>query len=74
MPRGANRVTSMAIAPTYIGLDLTDPGLDWAAAGRTFGVPTVRVNDCAELASIVAAAPERDGPLLVEVPVKGHGS
>jgi benzoylformate decarboxylase len=56
----------------YVGLDLRDPALDWAGAGRFFGVPTVRVSDCDELAATVASVPSLIGPLLVEVPVTGH--
>jgi len=56
----------------YVGLDLRDPALDWIAAGRAFGVETVRVGGCADLADAVATVGTRDAPLLVDVPVRGH--
>jgi benzoylformate decarboxylase len=57
---------------SYVGLDLRDPALDWAAAGRAFGVSTVRAGSCAELADVVAEVKTLAAPLLVDVPVRGH--
>ncbi len=56
----------------YPGLDLTPPVLDWAAAARFLGVESVRVGSADELRDVVATAAELDGPLLIDVPVRGH--
>jgi len=56
----------------YVGLDLTPPGLDWAAAGQLFGLPTRRVESTDELAEVAAGAASLSGPLLVEVPITAH--
>jgi len=56
----------------YVGLDLRDPALDWVAAGQAFGVRAVRVGSCDELADVVSTLRSLDGPLLVDVPVRGH--
>jgi benzoylformate decarboxylase len=58
----------------YLGLDLRDPPLDWAAAGRLFGIATARPADSAELASLVASSATLDAPLLVDVPITAHGA
>ncbi|MEV5412501.1 thiamine pyrophosphate-binding protein [Thermopolyspora sp. NPDC052614] len=46
--------------------------LPFTAAAEFFGVPAVRTADPDELAELVAKAPQRDGPLLIDVPVTGH--
>jgi len=56
----------------YPGLDLTEPAIDWQAAGRAFGVATARADDETTLADTVASLGDLDGPLLLEVPVAGH--
>jgi len=68
-----HRTSRSADRQRYVGLDLTDPPLDWMAAGQLFGVPAVRAGGCAELAEFVATAGELTGPLLIEAPVTGHG-
>lgn len=57
----------------YVGLDLRSPALDWAAAGRTFGVATTTVTSPEQLTELAAASASRHEPLLVHVPVSGHG-
>ncbi|MDX2811420.1 thiamine pyrophosphate-binding protein [Streptomyces sp. PA03-5A] len=52
------------------GLDLGE--LDWRLAARFFGIPAVRADGTEELARTVAAVGGLDGPLLVEVPLRGH--
>jgi benzoylformate decarboxylase len=54
----------------YPGLDLGE--LDWRLAARFFGIPAIRVDGTEELAEAVAGVPALDGPLLVEVPLRGH--
>jgi acetolactate synthase-1/2/3 large subunit len=47
--------------------DLTHPVIDWAGLGRSFGVPSVRVETNAELASALARSLAEPGPNLIEV-------
>jgi benzoylformate decarboxylase len=60
-------------AHRYVGLDLRPPDLDWSAAGRLFGVPVAEPAGTADLAELARGCAGRDGPLLVHVPVTGHG-
>src|SRR6266540_2750102 len=57
----------------YVGLDLQPPALDWVAAAHCFGIPALRVAGPADLRDAVAGIAALDGPLLVEVPITGHG-
>ncbi|MFC7326967.1 thiamine pyrophosphate-binding protein [Marinactinospora rubrisoli] len=66
---GASRRTGR-----YVGLDLSPPHLDFRRAAEFFGIASVRVTDAGRLAAAVAAGLASDGPLLVDVPVTGHGS
>ena len=56
---------------SYLGLDF--PGLDWQAAARLFGVAATRIEDAGSLRAVISDAGRQTGPLLVEVPVTGHG-
>jgi benzoylformate decarboxylase len=56
--------------PRYVGLDLGE--LDWRLAAQFFGVPAGRVRDTEELGEAVATVAALEGPLLVEVPLRGH--
>jgi benzoylformate decarboxylase len=56
----------------HVGLDLHPPHLDWAAAGRLFGIATARIDSAAQLAEVVGDVAALDGPLLVDVPVTGY--
>jgi benzoylformate decarboxylase len=53
----------------YIGLDLTDPALDWSGAGTLFGISVVRPTSTTHLADIVAGVATLTGPLLIDVPM-----
>ncbi|MBB5803231.1 benzoylformate decarboxylase [Saccharothrix ecbatanensis] len=59
-------------AGRYPGLDLGE--LDFTKAGDFFGIPSLTVGSAAELRDVVAKAGGRTGPLLVDVPILGHGS
>jgi thiamine pyrophosphate-dependent acetolactate synthase large subunit-like protein len=54
-----------------VGGAVAGPPLDWDAAGRAFGVPTARPDDCAELTELTHGGADRRNPLLVHVPVTG---
>ncbi|HKS98965.1 MAG TPA: thiamine pyrophosphate-binding protein [Rugosimonospora sp.] len=66
LDRGKSRST---VEGRYVGLDLSDPCLDWAAAGRAFGVPVAQPGSCAELRELVGDCAALDEPLLVPVPI-----
>jgi benzoylformate decarboxylase len=70
LDRGKSRSTGLG---RYLGLDLRDPSLDWAAAGATFGVPVVRPESTDEFAGLLAGAADLDGPLLLDVPIAPRG-
>jgi benzoylformate decarboxylase len=53
---------------------LAPPALDWPAAARLFGMPSVRVTGPGDLGDAVAGIEALQGPVLVEVPVTGHRS
>jgi benzoylformate decarboxylase len=69
----ADKTTSSRLR-RYTGLDLAPPALDWTKAGAFFGVRAVRVGSAGELREVVAATAELDGPLLIDVPVRGHAA
>jgi benzoylformate decarboxylase len=71
LDRGKSRSTGLG---RYLGLDLTDPSVDWAAAGATFGVPVVRPESADELAGLLADTADLDGPLLLDVPIAARQS
>lgn len=60
----------------YVGLDLTPPGLDWldwSTAARFFGIEARRVTTAAELHDVIGSVGALSGPLLLDVPITGHG-
>jgi benzoylformate decarboxylase len=69
-----NSKSASSSARRYIGLDLTPPMLDWSRAGAFFGVRSIRVNSADELRDVIAGTATLDGPLLVDVPVRGHAA
>jgi benzoylformate decarboxylase len=56
-------------ADRFVGLDLDQPPLAFTALGQSMGVPSVSVSTATELAGAVSAAFEREGPMLVHIPV-----
>jgi benzoylformate decarboxylase len=58
----------------YVGLDIREPSIDWAAAGGTFGIVTRRVGTLDELAEVVRGVDLLDAPLIVDVPIAPHAS
>ncbi|MFI5783682.1 thiamine pyrophosphate-binding protein [Nocardia sp. NPDC051570] len=57
----------------YLGLDLSPTRLNFTKAAEFFGIDGVRVDNTAELAEAITKAAHRDAPLLVDVPITGHG-
>src|SRR5262249_26133733 len=56
----------------YIGLDIGDPDLDFAALARSMGVQARSVASAEELDDAIAHALEADEPHLLHVPIAGH--
>jgi acetolactate synthase-1/2/3 large subunit len=52
-------------------LDLTNPTLDFVAAGKSMGVPSVRVTTAAELAAELKKSYATPGPSLIEAVIQG---
>jgi benzoylformate decarboxylase len=59
-------------AGRYVGLDLGPPRLDFRRAAEFFGIEGVTVGEPKELSELIAAAADRDRPLLIDVPIIGH--
>jgi len=60
-------------AGNYVGLDLGSPALDFTRAAGFFGIESVRVTDADHLVEVVAKSTRSSTPLLVDVPITGHG-
>jgi benzoylformate decarboxylase len=59
-----------AKADTYIGLDMTEPEIDFLALARAMGVYGVRADTPAAVAKALLEALSRDGPTLIDVPIE----
>ncbi|MFH1567618.1 MAG: thiamine pyrophosphate-dependent enzyme, partial [Gemmatimonadota bacterium] len=57
-------------AGQHVGIDLTDPEVDFVGLARALGVPAARVEEPGELAERVRAGVEGDGPVLLDVAVE----
>ena len=60
-------------SPRYVGMDLTEPAIDFVALASSMGVEARRVESEDEVQETLAAALDRGRPLLLEVPIAGHG-
>ena len=56
-----------AAADAYVGMDLTEPAIDFVRLGEGQGVPAVRVATLPELRAAIARGLAGPGPLLIEV-------
>ncbi len=54
----------------FVGLDILDPAVDFAAMSESMGVPACRVQSPEELSETVAQYLSADGPRLIEVQVR----
>ncbi|MFO7713117.1 thiamine pyrophosphate-dependent enzyme, partial [Desulfosarcina sp.] len=52
-------------------MDLSRPAIDWAALGRSMGVPAIRVQTAEDLAKGLSAALGEQGPFLIELNLAG---
>ena len=54
----------------YVGVDLTNPGLDHVSIARGFGVEARKVSGIAEFRDALAAGLARNAPFLIEIEVE----
>lgn len=59
-----------AKAEKYIGLDMTDPEVDFLALGRAMGVHGVRADTADAVSKALREALARPGPTLIDVPIE----
>lgn len=57
-----------------VGLDLTEPSVDWRHLAAGFGIDAVRVTRPQDVAPAVAGATGADRPVLLEIPILGFVS
>ncbi|HEX8167186.1 MAG TPA: thiamine pyrophosphate-binding protein [Beijerinckiaceae bacterium] len=56
-----------AQSDTYVGMELTDPPIDFVALSRSMGVPAERARTVAESIDLLGQALASGGPMLIEV-------
>ena len=59
-----------AKAGRFVGMDVVDPAIDFQALAASMGVPAERADDREAIGAAVGRALERDGPSLIEVPIR----
>lgn len=55
----------------FVGMDFTDPPVDFSALAKALGVEAIRVTEAKTLKPTLASAFDRPGPKLIEVVVEG---
>ncbi|WP_207482068.1 thiamine pyrophosphate-binding protein [Arenibaculum pallidiluteum] len=59
-----------ATAGRFVGMDLSDPIVDFQRLARSFGVPAYRAGTAEDIATVVAEASLLAGPSLIEIPIR----
>jgi benzoylformate decarboxylase len=59
-----------AVKGRFVGMDVTDPAIDFMALAASMGVPAVRADDRDAVAAATRAALTRQGPSLIEIAVR----
>ena len=59
-----------ALAGRFVGMETTDPAIDFLALAAAMGVPAERTDSREAIAAAAARAFARQGPSLIEIPVK----
>lgn len=54
----------------FVGMDVADPAIDFLSLAASMGVPAERAKDRDSIGAAVARALERDGPSLIEIPIR----
>jgi benzoylformate decarboxylase len=58
----------------FVGMDLSEPSVDWVALGASFGLDALRVDDAGHLPEAMARAQEASTPTLIDVPISGFAT
>jgi benzoylformate decarboxylase len=59
-----------AKAGRFVGMDVVDPAIDFQALAASMGVPAERAGDRDAVSAAIGRALKREGPSLVEIPIK----
>ena len=54
----------------FVGMDVADPAIDFLSLAASMGVPAEQAKDRDSIGAAVARALERDGPSLIEIPIR----
>ncbi|MBM3407299.1 MAG: thiamine pyrophosphate-binding protein [Betaproteobacteria bacterium] len=65
------RLLSFHGSRQFVGMDFTDPAVDFSGLARSLGLEAIRVTDPAALADTLRSALSRPGTKLIEVMVEG---
>ncbi len=58
-----------AVAGKFVGMEMRDPAIDFAALATSMGVPYERATDRDAILMAASRAVERAGPTMIEIPV-----
>ena len=53
----------------FVGMELTDPAIDYVGLARSLGVAAERAKTVHEVTDLIAQGIKSDAPLLIDVPV-----
>ena len=59
-----------AKAGRFVGMDVADPAIDFQALAASMGVPAERADDRHAVGAAINRALKRDGPSLIEIPIR----
>jgi benzoylformate decarboxylase len=59
-----------AKAGRFVGMDVVDPAIDFLALAASMGVPAERADDRDAIGAAIERALKREGPSLVEIPIR----
>jgi benzoylformate decarboxylase len=59
-----------AKAGRFVGMDVVDPAIDFQALATSMGVPAERANDRDAIDAAIERALKREGPSLIEIPIR----
>jgi benzoylformate decarboxylase len=59
-----------AVAGRFVGMEVTDPAIDFQALAASMGVPAARADDRHAIGAAVHRALGRQGPSLIEIPIR----
>jgi benzoylformate decarboxylase len=59
-----------AVAGRFVGMEVADPAIDFQALAAAMGVPADRADDRDAIGAAVRRALNREGPSLIEIPIR----